>query len=284
MAKTLPFDIIHRIIFQGYNKQLWPIDLYNLCLVSHSFYDVATPLLWLNPHLYSIYDFYKFLQGFYIIFSSTTKKQYIKQDILKIKKLDLGFLSTYNNEFQNQYNSFSSSFSNNYSKINNPYIDNNINEYDNYYSSYSKNYNSKRIPYASELPSKLKSNFNVNENFINSKNFLIPSTNVNLPFLLKFLFEKINESLQSLILIGNPSKNILQISYNIASKNNNSFSNLNSLILLNINSTSLSKIKEILKNCTKLQHLSLRINGSKLQNISERINSPSFSNGIVFRK
>jgi len=124
MAKSLPFDIIHKIIILAYNKQLWPIDFYNLCLVSQSFYNIAAPLLWSNPQLYSIYDFYKFLQGFYIIFSSSTEDQCIKQDILKIKKLDLSFLSSYNNEFQNQYNSFSSSFSNNYLKVNNPYTSN----------------------------------------------------------------------------------------------------------------------------------------------------------------
>jgi len=271
MAKSLPYDIIHKIIIQAYNKQLWPVDFYNLCLVSQSFYNIAAPLLWSNPKLNSIYDLYQFLHSFYIIFSSNTENQYIKQDILKIKNLDLGFLSKYNEEFQNQYKSFSFSVSNNYSKINNPYVDNSFNEPDNYYSSSNKT--DKRIPYASELPSKFRNdtpNYN-SDNFRNSSysgSFHKNNSNLNLPFLLKFLFEKTNRNLQSLTVIGIPTKYILQNTNEIATKNHHAFSNLNSLILLNVNSTSINKLKTILHNCNKLQHLSLRIN------------SPNFTNGI----
>ncbi|OUM58825.1 hypothetical protein PIROE2DRAFT_15817 [Piromyces sp. E2] len=271
MAKSLPYDIIHRIIIQAYNKQLWPIDVYNLCLVSHSFYNIVAPLLWSNPKLNSIYDLYQFLHSFYLIFSSNTEEQYIKQDILKIKNLDLAFISNYNQEFQNQYKSFSFSVFNNYSKINNPYVDNGFNEPDNYYSSSNKT--NKRIPYASELPSKLKndmsSNYNTN-NFLNSSysgSLYKKYSNLNLPFLLKFLFENVNRHLQSLIVIGNPTKNILHITNEIAIKNHNAFSNLNSLILLNVNSTLINKLKTILHNCNKLQHLSLRITSPFFTNV-----------------
>ncbi|ORX87125.1 hypothetical protein BCR32DRAFT_289523 [Anaeromyces robustus] len=268
MAKSLPFDIIHRIIVQAYNKHLWPIDFYNLCLVSQSFYNIAAPLLWSDPQLNSLYDLYKFLQAFYLIFSSNTESQYIKQDIIKIKKLDLGFISSYNEEFQNQYKSFSFSASNNYTKINNPYLDN-INEPDNYYSS--RRFPSKRIPYTSELPPKYKNDFNTYSHFNSSSSFNSSDTNVNLPFLLKFLFEKISGQLQSLIIIGNPSQNIIQITKDIASKNHKAFSNLNSLILLNIKSTSVNKLKMILQNCNKLNHLSIRVNSPQFTNVASEI-------------
>ncbi|ORX41714.1 hypothetical protein BCR36DRAFT_338933 [Piromyces finnis] len=266
MAKTLPYDIIHKIIIQAYNKQLWPIDFYNLCLVSHTFYDIAAPLLWSNPKLNSIYDLYQFLSSFYIIFSSNNKNQNIKQDILKVKTLDLGFISSYNEEFQNQYKSFS----NNYSRVTNPYVDNQFNEPDNYY--YNSNTTNKRIPYASELPSKFRNSFPQNynsNNFINSCRFSLHKNNLNLnfPFLLKFLFENVGRNLQSLTVIGNPTKNILQITNEIATKNHYAFSNLNSLILLNINSTLVNKLKTILFNCNNLQHLSLRINSPSFTNV-----------------
>lgn len=269
MAKSLPFDIIHRIIMLAYNKHLWPVDFYNLCLVSQSFYRVAAPLLWSNPQLNSIFDLYQFLHSFYLIFSSNSENQNIKQDILKVKTLDLGFISLYNEEFQNQYQSFSFSSSNNYFKMNNPYIDNNINEPDNYYSP--SNSTRKRIPFTSESPLKFKNESIYDSNkFINNGRFKA-NTNLNLSYLLKFLFEKINTQLQSLIIIGNPSKNILQISNELSTKNHKAFSNLNSLILLNINSTSVNKLKNLLQNCDKLQHLSLRINSLSFTNVTTEI-------------